>query len=144
MKFSKWTTFLGRNGMFRATGLRLSNCVTAESSSVVVIEPITSLERPGRCNIEVPVEDVPALIKELQTLVPTSPPTTLRQVAIDSSVNSPLKLKLEMEITYENGRGVVGELFSNLHEVVTQAVDNGTLTGPTDATVHHYTVKVIR
>lgn len=70
MKFSKPTTFLGRNGMFAATGLEINPYLTADNHSVVVLEPVTSRGVIGRCNIEIPVEDIPSLIAELQALDP--------------------------------------------------------------------------
>lgn len=70
MTFNKTTTFLGRNGVFKASGIELTHSVTVEGHSVIVIEPITSRGNPGRCNIEIPVEDLPALIAQLQTFLP--------------------------------------------------------------------------
>ena len=70
MTFSKETTFLGRNGVFKATGVELTKSVTGEGHSVIVIEPITSRGVCGRSNIEVPTEDIPALIAKLQTFLP--------------------------------------------------------------------------
>lgn len=66
MKFTKQTTFLGRNGVFKATGLEITRCLDADDRSVIVLEPVTSKGVTGRCNIEIPPEDIPALIVELQ------------------------------------------------------------------------------
>lgn len=66
MKFTKTTSFLGRNGCFKATGLELS---TAGSKSVI-LEPVTSKDEIGRCFIEIPREDILDLIAELEKLAP--------------------------------------------------------------------------
>jgi len=71
MKFTKTTTFTGRNGCFKATGLELSVYLKPNNDSVIVLEPITSRDIIGRCQIEIPREDIPALIAELQKLDPT-------------------------------------------------------------------------
>ncbi len=70
MKFTKTTTFTGRNGCFKATGLELSVYLKPNNDSVIVLEPITSRDIIGRCQIEIPREDIPALIAELQALNP--------------------------------------------------------------------------
>lgn len=57
---------MGRNGVFKATGLALTKCIDSNEQSVIVIEPVTSKQVAGRCNIEIPIEDIPALIAELK------------------------------------------------------------------------------
>ncbi len=56
--------FLGRNGMFRSTGVEVT--VFQLGSGLVWIEPVTSKDKAGRCRIEVPVEDLDKLIEALQ------------------------------------------------------------------------------
>jgi hypothetical protein len=58
--YAKDTQFLGRNGTFRATGLEIY------SSASVVLRPITSKGKTGRCGIEIPAN-----------------PETLRQIAAE-------------------------------------------------------------
>lgn len=70
MKFTKTTDFLGRNGMFTATGLEITACITTGNNSVITLSPITSKEQIARCFIEIPREDIPALIAELQSFDP--------------------------------------------------------------------------
>jgi hypothetical protein len=65
IKFKKRTThFLGRNGQMKCGGLTL----TTTAANSVMIEPFTSKGSVGRALLEVPNEDVPALIKALQSL----------------------------------------------------------------------------
>ena len=67
--FSKPTTFLGRNGLFTATGLTFLK-TSHKGVPTVVMEPITSRGVLGRGHLEIPVEDIPALIAELQKFTP--------------------------------------------------------------------------
>lgn len=74
MRFSKMTTFLGRNGMFNCIGLRMTKMYNSNDdgtkTQVLVMEPITSKETTGRCSLEVPVQDLPKLIWELFEQMP--------------------------------------------------------------------------
>ena len=74
VEFKHTTNFLGRNGMFKCTGLSVW---TYEKHSfedkgpvkivpMVWIEPWTSRKTVGRCFIEIPAEDLPRLIEVLQ------------------------------------------------------------------------------
>ncbi len=72
VNFSKPTTFLGRNGVFKVIGITLAKVTGGydHKTPVIVIEPLTSRGLSGRCNIEIPVGDIPALITELQKFTP--------------------------------------------------------------------------
>lgn len=72
VNFSKPTTFLGRNGVFKVIGITLAKVTGGydHKTPVIVIEPLTSRGLSGRCNIEIPVGDIPALIAELQKFTP--------------------------------------------------------------------------
>lgn len=61
--FTRVTSFLGRNGTFQASGLKVW---AGRYNGGVYLEPITSKGKVGRCCIEIPAEDIPALIKLLQ------------------------------------------------------------------------------
>ena len=61
MKFTKTVTFIGRNGCFKSTGLELS-----KMGDVVALQPVTSKDQLAHCQIEIPVEDIPAFVAELQ------------------------------------------------------------------------------
>ena len=52
-------SFLGRNGMFRAVGVSISQPVP----SIVQLVPTTSRQHPARCIIELPAD--PVTLKEL-------------------------------------------------------------------------------
>jgi hypothetical protein len=58
--YAKGAQFLGRNGTFRSTGLEIY------SAASVVLRPITSKGKTGRCGIEIPAN-----------------PETLRQIAAE-------------------------------------------------------------
>lgn len=62
--FSKTAQFLGRNGKFSASGLG----IYPETDRIVLL-PITSKARMGRCEIEIPKEDLQTIIIALQRLL---------------------------------------------------------------------------
>jgi hypothetical protein len=63
-------TFTGRTGTFFCTGLYLEvyGLGTGDSVRRVMIMPITSKGRGGRCDIDIPVAKLPELIQELMSL----------------------------------------------------------------------------
>lgn len=63
--FDKTTRFLGRNGTFKMTGMDL---YLSTHSKTVSISPITSKGDVGRCDMEIPVENIDAVCEQLQTL----------------------------------------------------------------------------
>jgi len=63
LKFSRLTTFTGRNGTFKCAGVEL-----IDYTDRVQISPVTSKGNVGRCDIDIPVEDIPALIEALQDI----------------------------------------------------------------------------
>lgn len=71
VKFAKTTGFLGRNGYMKCSGIDLSS-----STDVVTLSPLTSRGDVGRCNIEIPLDNLPEVIAKLQRLLPG-----LRQVS---------------------------------------------------------------
>jgi hypothetical protein len=70
VKFSRTVKFTGRNGAFKCTGIDIFKWhYTANDTSDISITPITSKGILGRCEIEVPIENLPAVIEILQNLV---------------------------------------------------------------------------
>ena len=67
LKFKGAATFLGRNGEFKSTGLEVGSL-----SKEWIVQPITSRGVVGRCYISIPHEDLPDVIKMLQSLLPPS------------------------------------------------------------------------
>lgn len=65
LDLSKATKFTGRNGYHNMKGIHF---LLVEDNSVVMIAPITSKGEVGRCDIEVPVEDLDVLIAKLQEI----------------------------------------------------------------------------
>lgn len=63
--FSRQTNFTGRNGYMKCSGI---NLLRQENS--VLLAPLTSRGCIGRCDVEIPLEDLPALIAGLQALLP--------------------------------------------------------------------------
>lgn len=65
LKFSRQTNFTGRNGYFKCSGIEL--LITCDDK--VMLTPLTSRGEPARCDVTVPVEDIPALIEMLNDRV---------------------------------------------------------------------------
>jgi len=65
IKFSRMLTFLGRNGTFKSSGMEIS-----QDGNDIDLYPLTSRGDTGRSRISIPLEDVPALIAELQKFAP--------------------------------------------------------------------------
>jgi hypothetical protein len=63
LKFTRTTTFLGRNGEFKSIGLNIYPL-----EDIISIRPITSRGLTGRARICIPVESLPKLIKILKKL----------------------------------------------------------------------------
>ena len=59
--FTKTTSFLGRNGCFKATGLTIFKL-----GDMVQIYPVTSKDKLGKCNICIPQGSIPELIDTLR------------------------------------------------------------------------------
>ena len=66
IKFSRETNFTGRNGYFKASGVELSGY---DRKGNVLLTPLTSKGNAARCDVTIPVEDIPNLIKQLQKFV---------------------------------------------------------------------------
>jgi len=105
VKFKSTTTFLGRNGEFKSTGLLISMSLLNE----VFIQPITSKGFPGRAYLAVPIESIPELIEALKSLAP--------------SKND--KIKEIKEIIMVWGSVVMGELTFCDHSPCISSIGNG-------------------
>lgn len=69
IKFIKrLTAYLGRNGQMKCSGLTLTKTMNRS----VMIEPLTSKGVIGRSLIEIPNEDIPAVIQALKQLSPSN------------------------------------------------------------------------
>ena len=65
VKFARTTSFLGRNGHMKCGGIDITSF-----GSSVTLSPLTSRGVIGRCNIEIPLENLPEVIAKLQSLLP--------------------------------------------------------------------------
>lgn len=63
---NKVTQYLGRNGIGKCTGIELLDARPLYHE--VWISPINSKDNVARCQISVPVEDIPEIIKALQEM----------------------------------------------------------------------------
>ena len=64
LKFSTPTTFLGRNGRFKAIGMRISAYGTE-----VNFTPVTSKNELGRGMLHIPKTDLPEMIRILTSML---------------------------------------------------------------------------
>jgi hypothetical protein len=72
--FSKNTcASLGRNGWIQTVGLEMYSSGGREAAlrgaATVRLYPVTSKQKPGRCVIEIPLDDLPEVIENLQQCV---------------------------------------------------------------------------
>jgi hypothetical protein len=72
--FSKDTcASLGRNGWIQTVGLEMYSSGGREAAvrgaATVRLYPVISKQKPGRCVIEIPLDDLPEVIKNLQQCV---------------------------------------------------------------------------
>jgi hypothetical protein len=77
--FSRLTNFLGRNGYMKCSGLDL--CKGGLRDDLLLLSPLTSRGHIGCCELDIPLEDLPALIAGLQKLLPKPPSRKARQRA---------------------------------------------------------------
>jgi len=69
-RYTEPTTFLGRNGQFKAIGIEVGKLQAFETSpEEVQLSPITSKGDIGRCRICIPVAEIPAVIKVLERVI---------------------------------------------------------------------------
>lgn len=66
IKFTRETNFTGRNGYFKASGIELSGY---DPMGNILLTPITSKGTAARCDVTIPVEDIPNLIKQLKKFI---------------------------------------------------------------------------
>ena len=67
--FSRLTNFTGRNGYMKCSGMDILHLNHSQSC---MIAPLTSKNQVGRCDIEIPDEDMPKLVRELLMLTDPS------------------------------------------------------------------------
>lgn len=66
-KTSKTTTFLGRNGTMKCSGINMFSIEDGEDAEID-IRPVTSKNLIGRCRITITKKDIPAFIKALKKM----------------------------------------------------------------------------
>lgn len=64
--FNRNVEFCGRNGLFKQSGISVAKVI----GNRVILEPITSKGVIGRCSVEIPVENIPDVIKALFKHIP--------------------------------------------------------------------------
>lgn len=64
--WERTTRFTGRNGNFKCSGVEL---YPLDHNKVILLSALTGRGDVARCDIEIPLEAVPALIAKLQALV---------------------------------------------------------------------------
>lgn len=65
INFNRTVSFLGRNGNFKSLGIEV--IARLGMFELVSITPITSKHLTGRCEIEIPKENIPELIEALRS-----------------------------------------------------------------------------
>ena len=98
------TNFTGRNGYFACGGIEVLHL---NHNNSVMLSPLTSRGVVGRCDIEVPLENVPDLIVQLQALIPTEQVEKITEVGqlVDQLIKLPRKMKLWVGMPREQRKG---------------------------------------
>jgi hypothetical protein len=65
VRWDRTTNFTGRNGYFKCSGVEYP----LDHNKVVLLSALTGRGEVARCDIEIPLEAVPALIAKLQALI---------------------------------------------------------------------------
>lgn len=65
IKFNRPTRFLGRNGLFKATGISVWK---VDQGHEIYLEPITSKGKIGRCSIILPFDSIDEVIEALSKI----------------------------------------------------------------------------
>lgn len=65
VEFSRETSSLGRNGYMRTSGIYLS---VWKTQPILELYPLTSKGAPGRCYIQIPLQDIDQLINSLTAI----------------------------------------------------------------------------
>ena len=74
VKFERQTHFTGRNGYGKCNGIDL---LPLDHNKSLMIAPLTSRGDVGRCDIEVPMENLPELIAKLQEIYQATLPAMM-------------------------------------------------------------------
>jgi len=69
VKFSRQVHFRGRNGYFKSIGIHICPWTELDGTTDITVIPLTSRDEEARCMIEIPLEDVPAVIASLQSIL---------------------------------------------------------------------------
>ena len=69
VKYSRQVNFLGRNGFFKQAGLDIQAFNCNYPTGIVILSPLTSRGNVARCQIEIPLGDVPSVIEALQKAI---------------------------------------------------------------------------
>ena len=72
LKYKRTVNFLGRNGMFKQSGVAVTK---TPGQTLVTLQPFTSRGDIGRAWLEIPLEDVPSVIAALQKVTAPKTPT---------------------------------------------------------------------
>lgn len=64
LKFQRLTNFTGRNGYFQCSGVELMTI----TDNKVMLSPLTSKGEVARCDIAIPMEDIPVFIEQLMVI----------------------------------------------------------------------------
>lgn len=69
LEFSRSVNFTGRNGYFKQKGLSMYFDANQTADSVVTLVPITSKGADGHCGIDIPMQQLPDVIKALANML---------------------------------------------------------------------------
>lgn len=111
INFKRSCNFTGRNGYFRQSGLEVLH---SSGRPNIMLVPITGKGREARCDMEIPLESLPELIRVLQKIEKEGD----RRVVLEGWENN------EWSLHNESGQAVESD-FSSRKEAEQYAKDNG-------------------
>lgn len=67
IKYDRAVNFIGRNGYFKQSGIEVYFTGNTNTGKII-LQPTTSRGETGRCSVEIPIENVNALIGVLDAM----------------------------------------------------------------------------
>ena len=112
VKFSKVTNFTGRNGFMKCAGVEF---MRTGDQFQVILTALTSRNQPGRCDLYIPVEDVPAVVEALVKEAKKSiDPVLFQRVDADNEYSGIFACRRDLAANFE-------QLYEQAKEAAEQA-----------------------
>jgi len=98
-----YAMFLGRNGAFEQYGLYIGH----DLDNTITFQPIRKNGKLARCGIDLPTDNIPAVIAALQSILDANKPPHPAPEPVEKEVNGPKPLQLRVGANYRAKNGYV-------------------------------------